>query len=123
MAYPPADNGLFGIIDPIATRCAKEIRHMETIDHDPEGLRIKALIVDSCYRLIETILPPDDGTTVHITRQNPQMEKVITPVEHIQNSRIVGEPATLLWTGICSVCNRIHDPRKEYGHAAAMATP
>ena len=111
-------NTLGGLIEPIATKFAKRVRHMESIDHDPEGQRVKKLLVECCYEVIETIVPPDDGTTVHVTRDNPQIEKVLTPAEHITNAHTVGRPAEPVWTGICTICNRIHDLRKDYGHAA-----
>jgi hypothetical protein len=103
------------LIESLGVKYAKRVRHMENVSHDPEGQRVKKLMVEMIYEFVAVLLPPDDGTTTHLTKANPQLEKVIKPVEGTHGT-IVGRPAQQPWMGLCEKCHFVHDLRGDYDH-------
>ena len=120
MAYSPASNPPkppLTNIDAIAEECVKEIRHMTVITHDPEGQRIKKLVIAACQQSFQLALPKNDGKTTHVTTDKDIQFKV-EGIREVKDAKIVQE-AMQPYFGLCHTCEppAIHDPRGTYDHA------
>jgi len=103
-------------IERIAERVTKEVRHMEVIAHDPEGQRIKRLIVGACQESFALALPKDDGRTHHVTTEKDVQFK-ITGVE-AKSAKTLPPANVAVPEVVCKTCDSLHDPRQQYDHAA-----
>jgi hypothetical protein len=114
MATPDA---LTAKINSIAEKFAKTIRHADVISHDPEGQRIKGLIIGACWEAYELGVVQDTGITTTVTR--PSDVAFVVGGMQMETTRPaqISRPAEIMYAGLCAVCEKVHDPRLSYDHA------
>ena len=104
-------------LDSIAVRVTKDIRHMDRIDHDPEGQRILQLVAAGLREAYNLAIPPDDGKTTHVTTaKDIQLE--IKGIEGIKSAKVVQEAMPAHHISTCEICSTVHDPRRVYDHSS-----
>jgi hypothetical protein len=112
------------LISQIAERSTKDIRHADVITHDPEGQRIRAIIVAACWAAYELALPKDDGKTSHVTTgENVKFVLHGLAPDALPKPSYTGQAADTVVAVTCAQCKKIHDPRKQYDHAVKAAKP
>lgn len=121
MAYSPATHGCgasrsAALIERIADRVTKSIRHMDVITHDPEAQRIKRLILEACHESLALAIPSADAATTHVTTDK-DIQFRVEGVGQVKGAKVVQEAQPAPHFGICAVCSSLHDPRGTYDHA------
>lgn len=104
-------------LDSIAVRVTKEIRHMDRIDHDPEGQRILKLVSAALREAYNLSVDEGKTTHTHITTAKDIQFKV-EGVTDVKDAKIVQEAMPAHSILACTICSKVHDPRQQYDHAA-----
>jgi len=104
-------------IDRIAERVTKSIRHMDVITHDPEGQRIKKLVIAACNESLALAIPREDAPTTHVTSEK-DIQFTVKGKEGLKDGKIVQEAMPAHHIAVCKICSAVHNPRGTYDHAA-----